>query len=168
MEGFQMSSHQEHYPTEHIHKKLHDFLDLKTLCEIEHPYLTLAVCTMFAESAIYCLHKNNHPLSISFQLQGDVQKTFVLRTLPISEKIINAYDDPEEAVEYGAVGIGLLLIRQCTQFEGVKRARKRTGFDYWLSEKADEKAGTLIQERARLEISGILKGTHAQFNTRIQ
>jgi hypothetical protein len=46
-------------------------------------------------------------------------------------------------------------VLELTDYTIVERACKGTGFDYWLGDEDDD----LFQWKARLEISGILKGT---------
>ena len=45
-----------------------------------------------------------------------------------------------------------------------KQSQKRTGFDYWLGEGKEEG----VQGLARLEVSGILRGTKGQINQRLK
>ena len=68
----------------------------------------------------------------------------------------------QDATEYGAYGISFILIRQLTPFTIIERARKGPGFDYWLGYEDD----ILFQKKARLEVSGILRGTDAEINSR--
>lgn len=46
----------------------------------------------------------------------------------------------------------------------IRRSPKLTGFDYWLGDKESDYP---FQDKARLEISGILKGTKSQINQRL-
>jgi hypothetical protein len=73
----------------------------------------------------------------------------------ISEQILNSWDDYQEATEAGATGIAFLLMLELTEFTIIRRARKGTGFDYWLGNKD---AAYPFQEAARPEVSGILAG----------
>lgn len=70
----------------------------------------------------------------------------------------------EEATEYGAVGIAILLLLRHTEHAVLKRARKGTGFDYWLGS-ADEHP---FQHKARLEVSGLLKGSASKLRARVR
>jgi len=77
-----------------------------------------------------------------------------------------SWKDLQEATEYGAVAIAILLVINCTEYTIIERAVKGTGFDYWLLEDAfyDEEeifpSGT-----ARLEVSGII---HAEKDSEIR
>ena len=48
----------------------------------------------------------------------------------------------------------------------MERSRKGTGFDYWLGKK--ELDNTLLQDKARLEVSGIRKGNESLIDSRIK
>ncbi len=65
---------------------------------------------------------------------------------------INLSIDQDEAAEYGAEGIALMVGMLKTGSTHIKKARKRGGgFDYWVG----KSQGSFFQEFARLEISGI-------------
>lgn len=70
----------------------------------------------------------------------------------------------EEATEYGAVGLAILLVLRHTEHTVLKRARKGTGFDYWLGP-ADRHP---FHHKARLEVSGLLKGSAATIRARVR
>lgn len=75
--------------------------------------------------------------------------------------------DKQWATEMGAYGVAILLITKNTEFTAVERSRKGTGFDYWLGPKAD--GGELpFQRKARLEVSGILKGGQERIASRVK
>ena len=46
-----------------------------------------------------------------------------------------------------------------------KQSKRRTGFDYWLGEKKDILG---FKDLARLEVSGILRGSNGQINQRLK
>jgi hypothetical protein len=74
------------------------------------------------------------------------------------------FNDLQEATENGAYGIALLLVCSRLGFTVIERSRKGTGFDYWLG---DEE--TLpFQNKARLEVPGILCGSQSQIAARIR
>ena len=60
-----------------------------------------------------------------------------------------------------AVAIAIAIIIELTEYIIVRRARKKTGFDYWLGHKKD-------CFEARLEISGVLAGGQSQIDSRLQ
>jgi hypothetical protein len=66
-----------------------------------------------------------------------------------------------EATEYGACAIAILLVLDLTEFTVIERSRKGTGFDYWLGDEEN------LFQQARLEISGILKGSRNDIAHRV-
>lgn len=69
----------------------------------------------------------------------------------------------QEATQYGAYALALLLMRALTGYTVIERARKGTGFDWWLGNDDN-----LFQRKARLEVSGILHGTKRRLNARVR
>ena len=73
------------------------------------------------------------------------------------------WNDLEEATQQGAYAVAILLIRALTGYTVIERSRKGTGFDWWLGTEDN-----LFQGKARLEVSGILRGTMRRINSRIK
>ncbi|MDX2098874.1 MAG: hypothetical protein SFW36_13950, partial [Leptolyngbyaceae cyanobacterium bins.59] len=69
--------------------------------------------------------------------------------------------------EQAAYGIAFLLILQLTNLTVIERARKGTGFDYWLGAQ-NASAPLPFQRMARLEVSGIRKGNRGQIQARVK
>ena len=84
---------------------------------------------------------------------------------PTDEQTRKCCSDMQDATELGAYGIAFLLIRRLTTYTVIERSRKGTGFDYWLGE---GKSDYPFQKHARLEVSGILKGTEGEINSRVK
>lgn len=76
------------------------------------------------------------------------------------------YGDEEEATEYGASGVAILLLDMETGLVVIERARKGTRFDYWLGTR--EFRGPYFQRKARLEVSGIRQGNDSEFRSRVR
>jgi len=81
------------------------------------------------------------------------------------ENLACTYADLQEATEYGAFGVALVIAVKLTGIPFVQRSVKGTGIDWWLSEGTNE-AGP-FQRAARLEISGILEGDEGVISTRL-
>ena len=62
----------------------------------------------------------------------------------------------QEATEFGATAVAVLLAKRETGYVVIERAMKGTGIDYWMG---DDSEGPPFQRKARLEISGILHAT---------
>lgn len=82
-----------------------------------------------------------------------VKKIQVVWT-PIEHQDRFAYGDKQESTEWGAVGVGLLLLHDELKFNGIMRSHKGTGVDYFISEKKT----IAFQEAQRVEFSGTLRG----------
>jgi hypothetical protein len=72
----------------------------------------------------------------------------------------------QEATEYGACGVGILVALNLTNSLQVERSVKSTGIDYWVGTR-NERRG-IFQRSARLEISGILEGDASKIASRLQ
>jgi hypothetical protein len=121
-------------------------------------------CADFSEAASVCLDNQGHKSGKSIQIKGDLEGQFRLRWEEVTQQIRVSRNDLEDAVEGGAYCLAMLVIEKLTSLKVTKQSQKRTGFDYWLGE---EKEGG-IQGLARLEVSGILKGTKGQINQRLK
>jgi hypothetical protein len=71
-----------------------------------------------------------------------------------NEQKARTYADMQYTTEHGAVCLSVMLTTTLTPYTVIERSRKGTGFDYWLG----DKESVLFQKKARLEVSGILKG----------
>jgi hypothetical protein len=78
--------------------------------------------------------------------------------------MLHCYADLGEATERGAYGIAILLVMHLAGFKVVQRSVKGTGFDYWLGF-AD---ALPFQDKARLEVSGILNGNEGVISSRLR
>jgi hypothetical protein len=87
-------------------------------------------------------------------VEGTFTATFAIQwSAPVTEAMRRYWNDLEEAAEQGASGLAMLLMRALTGYTVLERARKGTGFDWWLGNDDN-----LFQNKARLEVSGILRG----------
>lgn len=93
---------------------------------------------------------------------------FQLRwTTTFDDQLDRATSDQEEATEHGAECVAILLVSRMTDHNVVRRARKRTGIDYYVGRKiVDEKHNELLVDCARLEVSGIFQGKPSEIRKR--
>lgn len=123
------------------------------------PALTKVKAAMLKEACIWCLikceHKNGVKITCtvcddnvcySIKWNGDID----------IKDIFRAYNS-DDAVEFGAEALSLLLIREKSDFTAIERAAQPLGIDYWLGYKEEDKTSLFSMRDARLEISGILK-----------
>ncbi len=77
--------------------------------------------------------------------------------------------EPREIAENGSIAIAFLLTLELTEYEIIEQAIIGTGFDYWLGFKEDSpKYDPDNFLNARLEISGMNKGTNADISRKIR
>ncbi|MFK7907313.1 MAG: hypothetical protein AB8B69_19405 [Chitinophagales bacterium] len=127
---------------------------------------TASTCDAYAEAASVCLENQAHQIGVEFKVEGKtVTKEIKLSWKKVSQQMIDNWNDLQEATEYGATALALLIVHKFTKYKVIKRSRKRTGIDFWLGLKEDKFP---FQNRARLEISGILKGSKSQINQRLK
>jgi len=138
-------------------------LDLQILQQGKNG-LTPLNAGFLVEAASICLHHNGHVLSADLTNEGYYNKLYRIHCAEVNSGTINSYKDLQEATEYGACAIALAIM--LTEEDWIiQRAVKGDGFDYWLGQTEE----TLpFQNKARLEVSGILTGTDTQMNSRLE
>jgi hypothetical protein len=82
----------------------------------------------------------------------------------VTDKMISTWADLEDAVEHGAYGLAFLLVLSITGLTIIERSIKGTGFDYWIGDNDPFP----FQNKARLEVSGILNGSNKTIRTRLK
>ena len=132
------------------------------------PTITSAYGQEMAEAAAFCLIKSSHQssnciLTCIKTLKNDTED-FQLFWDDLDPRVESTYGDLDEATEYGAMGIAILLSIKLTEYSTVERSMKETGIDFWIG----DKDGEMFQEKARLEVSGIFQGNDSQFKSRIK
>jgi len=128
-------------------------------------HLTREVCEFFSQAAAVCLDNQNHSQGVVFNVEGDFSSEFQLFWNEVTQQMRDSWDDMSDTTEDGATCLAILMVQKLTEYKVIRRARKKTGFDYWLGDKKD---GYPFQDKARLEISGILKGNKSQIQQRIK
>lgn len=126
--------------------------------------LTASGGTYFAEAASYCLHVHSHPNPVRLSLSGDLSGSGTLEWGSISAAHRRTHADLQDAAEFGACAIGIVIAVQLTGLSGVERSVKGTGVDFWLLKDSDDRG--IFQRSARLEASGILTGTETTIRAR--
>ncbi len=107
-----------------------------------------------AEAAGVCLELQRHSQGVLLRVRGNVSKRHELIWPSIDAQTFRTWADRQEATEYGATAIAVLLAKNEIGHTVIERAVKSTGIDYWLGHEAE---GPPFQRKARLEISGILR-----------
>jgi hypothetical protein len=73
--------------------------------------------------------------------------------------------DLQYTTEIGAYCLGIMIIQKLTAYKVIRQSQKGTGFDFWLGNQGDKYP---YQNKARLEVSGILNGSHFHINQRVR
>jgi hypothetical protein len=140
-----------------------EHLDVYSLKEMDS-YLTRETCDFFSQAAAVCFDNQNHSLGVTFKVEGDLSAEFQLFWKPVTEQMKNSGYDMQYTTEAGAYCLAILMMQKLTEYKVIRQSQKGTGFDFWLGDKKDDYP---FENKARLEISGILKGTQNQINQRI-
>ncbi len=132
------------------------------------PGITSRFGASLAEAATVCFEEQSHRSGVQMKVDGNYDHSLAVRWRPVEdpEQARRCWADPEVTTEHGACGVASLLVSALTDLTVVARSRKGTGFDYWLGPK--DEADPLFQNKARLEVSGIAKGTLSDIGARTQ
>lgn len=144
-------------------------LDLNDLCQPkpERPGWSLTFGATCAEAAAVCLEGQGHGMPVTLQIDGCKSGTVALQWTAIDDTIRRFNADQEVATEYGAYGIAALIMPHLTRLTIIERSVKGKGFgfDFWLGDIND--AAPLFQRKARLEVSGIRRGSETLVQSRV-
>ena len=116
------------------------------------PAITPEWGSVLAQVAGVCLELQGHCQGVRLRVTGFVNDTYALIWPPISDQALRTWSDYQEATQYGATAIAVLLAKKETGYAVIERSAKGTGIDYWLGHEAE---GPPFQNKARLEVSGI-------------
>lgn len=110
-----------------------------------------------------CMHRSGHNEDVLLLMEGQSQENIGIHWNDgYDEQKARTYADMQYATEHGAVCLSVMLTTSMTPYTIIERSRRGTGIDYWLGEKDT----MLFQRKARLEVSGILKGNDAAIQRR--
>lgn len=127
------------------------------------PHIPQVCGQMMAQACAVCLDHHAHKCGVTLTVEAEVAEVGkLLWSEPVTDAMRRFWNDLDVATEHGAYGVAILLVRRITGYTIVERARKGTGFDWWLGHEDD-----LFQKKARLEVSGILRGDSAQIARRV-
>ena len=141
-------------------------LKLMALARGDIPAVKAPLGACLADAASVCLAHEGHSEKVSLVVLGEVTVTYRLVCSVVDEQTRWTWNDLQDATEWGACGIAILLICHMTPHTVINRARKGNGFDYWLGRTDDQ--GLPFQNTARLEVSGILHGSRADLDARVR
>lgn len=145
-------------------------LHLSDLCRNrpERPGWSLTFGAICADAAAVCLEEQGHPNPVSIKLDGIQSCEITLQWDKIDDTIRRFNADREVATEYGAYGIAALVFPYLLNLTIIERSIKGKdfGFDFWLG--SNNHSNLLFQRKARLEVSGIRKGSETIIQSRVK
>ena len=112
------------------------------------------------ETCVWCLAASSHMNGVSMRTIEENCSDLYILSWPDEEIDLEATQrsfNIDDATEYGAEAIALLISIDRTEYTAVQRAIKTTGIDYWLGYK--DNLNNPFKQAGRLEISGIFKET---------
>lgn len=117
------------------------------------PGISESAGLFLSEAGAYCLMKNGHQRGVELYISGvEEEKLKVYWSQVLTEQMRKTWGDGEEATEYGAMGIAVLLVLKLTKYKILGRLVKGDRTDYLLGNENDSNNPV-----AKMEVSGILK-----------
>jgi len=141
--------------------------DLRRLAA-ETPAFTTESCDSWVEAVAVSMDHvgHTHPLTITVNLiaaTGNISEIQDFLLPDLTDQMKNVWGDIDEAVEWGAIALALYLTPKITGHQVLQRSSKGPGFDYWLGDRSE----LPFKNKARLEVSGMLRGTESDVAYRI-
>ena len=130
-------------------------------------YILPNMYSYYAEATAICFEENNFTGTASLKIEQSEKEiaAFNLTWATVNQQVKDMHNDLIYETEYGAYCIAFLIIHHLTDYKIIRRSKRKTGFDYWLSEKESDYP---FADAARLEVSGILKGKNTEIAQRIR
>lgn len=149
-------------------KKIH----LSNLSPIIAPAITEVTARCMQEACEVSLQCNNHKPGVEMKVQGKFEDRVLINWIYNTDDAEVKWD-PNQASEWGASCIALMLVPEFTGFFANDRAFScdGLGFDYWLGSESMNKTADIFNtkdHKARLEVSGIRKGSQTDINARVK
>jgi hypothetical protein len=141
-----------------------DDLDIKPGC------ISKSFRVMCAEACVMTLYELSHRSGETLQVSGLKNQRFQLVwSDKITQEMRNTWTEQNFTTDQAAVAMSFLLMPKLTDFSVIHRSRKGTGFDYWVAPSGTKCDEALPFDRAaRLEISGIYRGSNGDIQKRVQ
>lgn len=119
---------------------------------------------LLEQAGIVCLESQGHSQYATLIVRNESESKYFLVWQPVSKQSRRFWNDMVHATEHGAICIAALLAKHETGYAVIESSRRGAGFDYWLGYASDE----TLQRKARLEVSGILKGDDNIIRARVR
>lgn len=123
------------------------------------PGITPANGAFMMEAAVVGLFLAGHRSGTILTVEGDFDEKIELQwSHEIDGNTLSSWTVSIEMVEYGAVGIALLLMQELTEYNVFEKSQLGTGIDFWMGNSdLSKQLKPLFLRKARLEITGIEK-----------
>ena len=116
------------------------------------------------QSAVICLESQRHKQGVTLLLRGSKSSEFTVMWCEVPDTDRRFYNDTNKTTENGAIGLATIIVDLETPYHVYSDydPAEGGGFDYYLITK-----NAPIQS-ARLEVSGIRKGSRSTINRRVK
>jgi hypothetical protein len=120
-----------------------------------------------SHAAGVCLEYEKHiPGKTTLSIDGTCDVVYSLTWDPVTEQMSRSWSDLQGATEWGASGLAAVIVQDLFGYQILQRSWKGTGFDYWIGNSNDNEP--MFQNKARLEVTGILHGSERDISTRLK
>lgn len=129
--------------------------------------VTPALGKSYTEAASVCFDEQGHLNgNCRLTVRSDERSQFTLHWLQVTDQMKRSYADYDEATEWGAICVALIVVKELTGMTVFERSYRGTGFDYYIGLEAVESRP--FDNKARLEISGLRKATSQKVTARVR
>lgn len=114
---------------------------------------------LYYETAIVALRKNKFQSGVKIKITGSIEEEVQLTwSIPVSIATINTYKDEQQLVNYGAIGITMVVLKNLFDFKVFEESPQGTGIDFWAVQgEVDINDAHIYDHNSRIEISGIFR-----------
>ena len=117
-----------------------------------------------AQAGAICLESQNHAPGVALTVRGNAAgSNYRLTWTPTASAGIALWQC-NQATEWGATAVAILLAKNEAPYPAIEAATLGTGIDFWLGDDSNLD----FQRDARLEVSGIRRGSDAEIARRVR
>jgi hypothetical protein len=136
------------------------------------PGLTQHAGGYLAEAAAVCFELQNHSARVVLPPTGILTSELEVEWHPVNDQARRTHADTQEATEFGACGVAILVVKASTGLVVFQRSVKGTGHDYWLGypDDGDEDDDVALPFEGvfRLEVTGTLSGSEKAIEAKLK
>ncbi len=121
----------------------------------------------YAEACAIALESQQHLSGVVFQLEGEFHDWVQVHWRKKPTK--TGLTDSRDLAEFGAIALAFCIVTKFSEYDVVEQSVLGNGFDYWLGyTETAPKHNPDNFLNARLEVSGILKGSNRDVAARLR